>query len=61
MSNPVDLESVRVGFIGLGNASGKLAGSLLRNGVDVTVGDLDDELVADFVGRGPRSSGYCRC
>ncbi|MEC8643063.1 MAG: NAD(P)-binding domain-containing protein, partial [Pseudomonadota bacterium] len=26
-----------VGFIGLGNVGGKLAGSLLRNGIDLTV------------------------
>jgi 3-hydroxyisobutyrate dehydrogenase len=32
---------MRVGFIGLGNVGGKLAGSLLRNGVDLTVRDLD--------------------
>lgn len=31
----------RVGFIGLGNLGSKLAGSLLRNGVDLTVRDLD--------------------
>ena len=30
-----------VGFIGLGNVGGKLAGSLLRNGIDLTVRDLD--------------------
>ena len=30
-----------VGFIGLGNVGGKLAGSLLRNGVELTVRDLD--------------------
>ena len=28
---------LKVGFIGLGNVGGKLAGSLLRNGVDLTV------------------------
>ena len=28
---------IKVGFIGLGNVGGKLAGSLLRNGVDLTV------------------------
>ncbi|MEM8922058.1 MAG: NAD(P)-dependent oxidoreductase [Actinomycetota bacterium] len=33
--------SDRVGFIGLGNVGGKLAGSLLRNGIDLTVRDLD--------------------
>ena len=32
---------MKVGFIGLGNAGGKLAGSLLRNGFDLTVRDLD--------------------
>lgn len=32
---------MRVGFIGLGNVGGKLSGSLLRNGVDLTVRDLD--------------------
>lgn len=37
------------GFIGLGNVGGKLAGSLLRNGVDLTVLDLDDAAVQRFV------------
>jgi len=32
---------MRVGFIGLGNVGGKLSGSLLRNGIDLTVRDLD--------------------
>ena len=32
---------LKVGFIGLGNVGGKLAGSLLRNGVDLTVRDLN--------------------
>ena len=32
---------MRVGFIGLGNVGAKLAGSLLRNGTDLTVRDLD--------------------
>ena len=32
---------MRIGFIGLGNVGGKLAGSLLRNGYDLTVHDLD--------------------
>ena len=31
----------KVGFIGLGNVGAKLAGSLLRNGVDLTIRDLD--------------------
>lgn len=33
--------NLSVGFIGLGNVGGKLAGSLIRNGVDLTVRDLD--------------------
>lgn len=43
---------MKVGFIGLGNVGGKLAGSLLRNGVDVTVFDLNPDFVAGFVARG---------
>ncbi|MDF1750027.1 MAG: NAD(P)-dependent oxidoreductase [Alphaproteobacteria bacterium] len=40
---------MKIGFIGLGNVGGKLAGSLLRNGKDVMVRDLNDALVATFV------------
>lgn len=43
---------MKVGFIGLGNVGGKLAGSLVRNGHDVTVHDLNAELVPKFVDRG---------
>ena len=43
---------MKIGFIGLGNVGGKLAGSLIRNGHDVTVRDLNPELVAEFVARG---------
>ncbi len=43
---------MKVGFIGLGNVGGKLSGSLLRNGAELTVHDLNAELVADFVARG---------
>jgi 3-hydroxyisobutyrate dehydrogenase len=32
---------MKIGFIGLGNVGGKLAGSILRNGYDLTVRDLD--------------------
>ncbi len=48
----VDLATVRVGFVGLGNVGGKLAGSLLRNGVNLMVRDLDTALVDELVGRG---------
>jgi 3-hydroxyisobutyrate dehydrogenase len=47
---------MKIGFIGLGNAGGKLAGSLLRNGYDLTVRDLNEEFVVDFVERGAKSS-----
>src|SRR6056297_1698382 len=43
---------MKVGFIGLGNVGGKLSGSLLRNGTDLTVHDLNPDLVAGFVARG---------
>ena len=33
---------MKIGFIGLGNVGGKLAGSLVRNGLDVVVRDLDE-------------------
>lgn len=47
---------MKIGFIGLGNVGGKLAGSLLRNGHDLTVRDLDNELVHQFTARGARST-----
>lgn len=48
---------MKVGFIGLGNVGGKLAGSLLRNGVDLVVHDLNPALVADFEARGAAAGG----
>ncbi len=48
---------MKVGFIGLGNVGGKLSGSLLRNGVDLMVHDLDTDLVAGFVARGATAAG----
>ena len=38
-----------VGFIGLGNVGGKLAGSLLRNKCDVMVRDLDRDVAVPFL------------
>ena len=35
---------MKIGFIGLGNVGGKLAGSLLRNNFDLIVRDLDENL-----------------
>ncbi|MEP2717943.1 NAD(P)-dependent oxidoreductase [Pseudophaeobacter sp.] len=46
---------MKVGFIGLGNVGGKLSGSLLRNGIDLSVYDLNDDLVAQFVDRGAKA------
>ncbi|MGI9513789.1 MAG: NAD(P)-dependent oxidoreductase [Anderseniella sp.] len=43
---------MRVGFIGLGNVGGKLAGSLIRNGIDTVVRDLDRDAAQKFVDRG---------
>ena len=37
---------MRVGFIGLGNVGSKLAGSLLHNGFDLVVRDLDRSAAA---------------
>ncbi|OJI93127.1 3-hydroxyisobutyrate dehydrogenase [Planktotalea frisia] len=45
---------MKIGFIGLGNVGGKLSGSLLRNGVDLSVHDLDTDLVAAFVDKGAK-------
>ena len=39
---------MKVGFIGLGNVGGKLAGSLLRNNFSLTVRDLDENLTKPF-------------
>lgn len=43
---------MKIGFIGLGNVGGKLAGSLIRNGFDTVVLDLDAALVDAFVAKG---------
>jgi len=43
---------VRVGFIGLGNAGSKLAGSLLRNDFEMLVRDLDAAAVRPFIEAG---------
>ena len=43
---------MKIGFIGLGNVGGKLAGSLIRNGFDVTVRDLDKSVAEPFLQKG---------
>ena len=45
---------MKVGFIGLGNVGGKLAGSLLRNKFDLTVRDLDQNLTNSFIDLGAK-------
>ena len=39
---------MKIGFIGLGNVGGKLAGSLIRNNFDLTVRDLNENLTKTF-------------
>ena len=42
---------MKIGFIGLGNVGGKLAGSLIRNKFDLTVRDLDEKPTQElFIG-----------
>lgn len=43
---------MKVGFIGLGNVGGKLAGSLVRNGFDTVVHDLSREVAQKFIDKG---------
>ncbi len=45
---------MNVGFIGLGNVGGKLAGSLLRNKFNLTVRDLDKNLTKQFKDTGAK-------
>lgn len=43
---------MKIGFIGLGNVGGKLAGNLLANGADLTVRDLDRSAAEPFLAGG---------
>ena len=52
--------TMRIGFIGLGNVGGQLAGNLLRQGADLTVHDLDGQRVAQFVSRGAQAASTPR-
>ena len=45
---------MKIGFIGLGNVGAKLAGSLLRNGFDLTVKDIDQNLTDQFKNLGAK-------
>ncbi len=43
---------MKIGFIGLGNVGAKLAGSIQRNGFDLSVRDLDRSLAEPFLAKG---------
>ncbi len=43
---------MKIGFIGLGNVGAKLAGSIIRNGFDLTVRDLNRDLAEPFLADG---------
>jgi len=43
---------MKIGFIGLGNVGGKLAGSLLRNKFNLIVRDLDNKITKNFLKKG---------
>ena len=45
---------MKIGFIGLGNVGGKLAGSLLRNKFDLTVRDIEENLTKKFNNKGAK-------
>ena len=51
---------MRIGFIGLGNVGGKLAGSLQRNGFNLTVRDLDPVAAQPFLDAGASWAGSPR-
>ncbi len=43
---------MKIGFIGLGNVGGKLAASLLRNGLELTVRDLNPSVAEPLLADG---------
>ena len=43
---------MKIGFIGLGNVSAKLAGSLLRHGIDITVRDIERRAAEPLIKQG---------
>ncbi len=45
---------MKIGFIGLGNVGGKLVNSLIRNKFDLTVRDLDENLMRSFKDQGAK-------
>ena len=51
---------MKIGFIGLGNVGGKLAGSLLRNKFDLTVKDLEENITNNFINKGAKTTNSAK-
>ncbi len=51
---------MKIGFIGLGNVGGKLAGSLLRNGFELVAYDIDSAAVEPLLDAGAAQAGSPR-
>ena len=51
---------MKIGFIGLGNVGGKLAGSLLRNKFELTVRDLEENITSDFINKGAKTTNSAK-
>jgi 3-hydroxyisobutyrate dehydrogenase len=45
---------MKIGFIGLGNVGSKLAGSLLRNGFDLSVHEIDPAIARPLLENGAK-------
>lgn len=56
LRHEVDRAPMKIGFIGLGNVGAQLAGSLARNGFDLTVFDLAPAAVEKLVAKGARAA-----
>jgi 3-hydroxyisobutyrate dehydrogenase len=54
------MHDTKIGFIGLGNVGAKLAGSLLRNGIPLSVRDLNPDLERAFVSKGASTAASPR-
>jgi 3-hydroxyisobutyrate dehydrogenase len=53
-------ENMKIGFIGLGNVGAKLAGSLLRNGFELLLRDLDQSKAASLLSQGAQWADSCQ-
>jgi 3-hydroxyisobutyrate dehydrogenase-like beta-hydroxyacid dehydrogenase len=52
-------KELSVGFIGLGNVGAKLAGSILKAGIGLTVLDLDSQAEAPLLAAGALKGANC--